>query len=155
MVVSSTLTACSYFIHSLPGAKVSPSPYGLHTHARKVSTSIKIIASVQFRTILIWSSTYESFQGTVSLSVEHGWSSRLSSRIESGFLPDSFLSLYSDGGNHTRVFVVPYAHGRILSHCWFEEFFGEPYSKKIVKRAITIREACFATSGMEISFLIP
>ena len=29
-----------------------------------------------------------------------------SSRIESGFLPDSFLGLYSDGGNHTRVLVV-------------------------------------------------
>jgi hypothetical protein len=38
-----------------------------------------------------------------------------SSWIESGFLPDSFLGLYSDGGNHTRVFVVSYAHGRILS----------------------------------------
>ncbi len=23
--------------------------------------------------------------------------------------------IYSDGGNHTRVFVVSYAHGRILS----------------------------------------
>ena len=115
MAVSCTLLACSYFIHSSPGAKVLPSPYDLPTHARKVSTSIKIIASKQFRTILIWNSTYESFRGTVSLSVEHGWSSGLSSRIESGFSPDSFLSLYSDGGNHTRVFVVSYAHGRILS----------------------------------------
>ena len=39
MAVSSTLIACSYFIHSSPGAKVSPFPYGLHTYARKVSTS--------------------------------------------------------------------------------------------------------------------
>ncbi len=39
----------------------------------------------------------------------------LSSRIESGFLLDSFLGLYSDGGNLTRVLVVSYAHGRILS----------------------------------------
>jgi hypothetical protein len=39
----------------------------------------------------------------------------LSSRIELGFLPDSFLGLYSDGRNHTRVSVVSYAHGRILS----------------------------------------
>jgi len=39
-----------------------------------------------------------------------------SSRIESGFSPDSFLGLYSDGGNHMRVLVVSYAHGRILSN---------------------------------------
>ena len=39
----------------------------------------------------------------------------LSSRIESGFSLDSFLGLYSDGGNHTRVLVVLYAHGHILS----------------------------------------
>ncbi len=39
----------------------------------------------------------------------------LSSRIELGFLPDSFLGLYSNGRNHTRVFVVSYTHGRILS----------------------------------------
>jgi hypothetical protein len=39
MAVSSTLIACSYFIHSLPGAKGLPSPYGPHTYARKVSTS--------------------------------------------------------------------------------------------------------------------
>jgi hypothetical protein len=38
-----------------------------------------------------------------------------SSRIELGFLPDSFFDVYSNGGNHTRVFVVSYAHGRILS----------------------------------------
>jgi hypothetical protein len=38
-----------------------------------------------------------------------------SSPIESGFSPNSFLGLYSDGGNHTRVSVVSYAHGRILS----------------------------------------
>ena len=106
------------FIHSSPGAKVSASPYDLHTDTRKVSTSIKIIASKQFITIPIRNSTYGSFRGTVSLSVEHGWSSGQSSRIESGFSPDSFLSLYSDGGNHTRVFVVSYAHGRILSIAW-------------------------------------
>ena len=39
----------------------------------------------------------------------------LSSRIESGFSPNSVLDVYSDGGNHTRVFVVSYAHGHILS----------------------------------------
>jgi hypothetical protein len=39
----------------------------------------------------------------------------LSSWIESGFLPNSVLDVYSNGGNHTRVFVVSYAHGRILS----------------------------------------
>ncbi len=39
----------------------------------------------------------------------------LSSWIELGFSPDSFLDVYSNDGNHTRVFVVSYAHGRILS----------------------------------------
>jgi hypothetical protein len=39
----------------------------------------------------------------------------LSSWIESGFLPNSFFGLYSDGGNHIRVFIVSYAFGRILS----------------------------------------
>ena len=38
-----------------------------------------------------------------------------SSRIESGFSPDSFLGLYFDGGSHTRVSIVLYAHGHILS----------------------------------------
>ncbi len=53
--------------------------------------------------------------GVSSLSVKHRWSFGPSSRIESSFLPDSFSNVYSDGGNHTRVFVVSYAHGHILS----------------------------------------
>ena len=115
MAVSNTLIACS---HSFTHRQVRRFQLLRTIYIRiqeRVSTSIKIIASKQFSTIPIWNSTYESFRGTVSLSVEHGWSSGLSSRIESGFSPDSFLSLYSDGGNHTRVFVVSYAHGRILS----------------------------------------
>ncbi len=43
--------------------------------------------------------------GVRSFSMEHEWSSESSSRIESGFLPDSFSNVYSNGGNHTRVFV--------------------------------------------------
>ena len=115
MAVSSTLIACSHsFTHRQVRRFRLLSIIYIRTRER-CQLQPKIIASVQFRMILIWSSTYESFRGTVSLSVEHGWSSGLSSRIESGFSPDSFLSLYSDGGNHTRVFVVSYAHGRILS----------------------------------------
>ncbi len=115
MVVISTLIACSVlFTHrQVQRFRLLPTIY-ICTQER-CHIQPEIIASVQFRTILIRNSTYESFRGTFSLSVEHGWSSGLSSRIESGFSPNSFLGLNSDGGNHTRVFVVSYAHGRILS----------------------------------------
>ena len=115
MVVISMLIPCSILFthrqvrrfHLLPTVNIRT--------RERCQLQPKIIASVQCHTILIRNSTYESFRGTFSLSVEHGWSSGLSSRIESGFSPDSFLGLNSDGGNHTRVFVVSYAHGRILS----------------------------------------
>ncbi len=115
MVVISTLIACSVlFTHrQVRRFRLLPTIY-IRTRER-CQLQPKINASVQFRTILIRNSTYESFRGTFSLSVEHGWSSGSSSRIESGFSPDSFLGLNSNGGNHTRVFVVSYTHGRILS----------------------------------------
>ena len=115
MVVISTLIPCSIlFTHcQVRRFRLLPTIY-IRTRER-CQLQPKIIASVQFCTILIRNSTYESFRGTFSLSVEHGWSSRSNSRIESGFWPDSFLGLYSNGGNHTRVFIVSYAHGRILS----------------------------------------
>ena len=55
--------------------------------------------------------------GVSSLSMEHGWSSGLSSQVESGFLPDSFTNVYSDGRSRMRVFIILYAHGGILSFC--------------------------------------
>ena len=115
MVVICTLIACSVlFTHrQVRRFRLLPMIY-IRTWER-CQLQPKIIASVQFHTILIQNSTYESFRGTFSLSVEQGWSSGSSSRIELGFSPDSFLGLNSDGGNHTRVFVISYAHGRILS----------------------------------------
>ncbi len=61
-----------------------------------------------------------------------------SSWIELGFLPDSFLGLYSDGRNNTRVFVVSYAHGRILS----EQKMGASIPKSPEYRDLRDRVIC-------------